>query len=78
MMAEKGLGKKEQFPNSKIFSAEAKIGPVLKGKLEKNFLKEQRRLDEKMGMHILDTNFERLSSQPSFTCLVGSVTFSAF
>lgn len=41
-MAEKGLGKKEQFPNSKVLSGEAKIGPELKGKLEKSTLKGQR------------------------------------
>lgn len=34
-MGEKGLGKKEQLPNSLLFSVEAKIGPELKGKLEK-------------------------------------------
>lgn len=41
-MAEKGGGKKEQFPNSKIFSPVEKLGPQLKGRLEKNFLKGQR------------------------------------
>lgn len=34
-MAKKGLDKKEQLPNSKIFSTEAKTGPIWKGKLEK-------------------------------------------
>lgn len=38
-MAEKGLGKKEQFPNSKIFSPVEKLGPQLKGRLEKKLFK---------------------------------------
>lgn len=35
------MDKKERFPNSKIFSAEAKIGSKLKRKLEKSNFKDR-------------------------------------